>query len=241
MNTNKMNRRFTQHEAFSLIEEYFQSGQRATDFYRSKNMSEWQFYKWRKLYLEVHPEHEASKTPPAKEPSLLQPVTVIGKPSSRRMPRFEIAYPGGVTLRVDEGGNRHHATRGTAHFLISRTMFSLNESQRFYLCLSPTDLRKGFDSLCGLVSSELGRDPLGGEVFIFVNRSRTTIKLLHWERGGLVLYHKRLESGRFSLPRVHSSGKGCSILWRDLVMMVEGISMEKTTRRKRFNIAPKTA
>ena len=98
-----MNRRFTQHEAFSLIEEYFQSGQRATDFYRSKNMSEWQFYKWRKLYLEVHPEHEASKTPPAKEPSLLQPVTVIGKPSSRRMPRFEIAYPGGVTLRVDEG------------------------------------------------------------------------------------------------------------------------------------------
>lgn len=74
-----------------------------------------------------------------------------------------------------------------------------------------------------LVSSELGRDPLGGEVFIFVNRSRTTIKLLHWERGGLVLYHKRLESGRFSLPRVHSSGKGCSILWRDLVMMVEGI------------------
>ncbi len=103
MNTNKMNRRFTQHEAFSLIEEYFQSGQRATDFYRSKNMSEWQFYKWRKLYLEVHPEHEASKTPPAKEPSLFQPVTVIGKPSSRRMPRFEIAYPGGVTLRVDEG------------------------------------------------------------------------------------------------------------------------------------------
>jgi len=70
-----MNRRFTQHEAFSLIEEYFQSGQRATDFYRSKNMSEWQFYKWRKLYLEVHPEHEASKTPPAKEPSLLQLLT----------------------------------------------------------------------------------------------------------------------------------------------------------------------
>lgn len=73
----------------------------------------------------------------------------------------------------------------------------------------------------------IGTRPVRREVFIFVNRSRTTIKLLHWERGGLVLYHKRLESGRFSLPRVHSSGKGCSILWRDLVMMVEGISMEK--------------
>lgn len=236
-----MNRRFTQHEAFSLIEEYFQSGQRATDFYRSKNMSEWQFYKWRKLYLEVHPEHEASKKTPCKGAIPLaagncyrQAVLPADAPVRDRLSRRGNSSRG-------RGGNRHHATRGTAHFLISRTMFSLNESQRFYLCLSPTDLRKGFDSLCGLVSSELGRDPLGGEVFIFVNRSRTTIKLLHWERGGLVLYHKRLESGRFSLPRVHSSGKGCSILWRDLVMMVEGISMEKTTRRKRFNIAPKTA
>ena len=58
MNTNKMNRRFTQHEAFSLIEEYFQSGQRATDFYRSKNMSEWQFYsKHPSNYLLIIPEH----------------------------------------------------------------------------------------------------------------------------------------------------------------------------------------
>lgn len=120
-------------------------------------------------------------------------------------------------------------------------MFSLNESQHFYLCLSPVDLRKGFDSLCGLVTSELGRDPLSGEVFIFMNKYRTTVKLLHWERGGLVLYHKRLESGRFSLPLINSPGKGCGILWRDLVMMVEGISMEKANRRKRFNISPKTA
>lgn len=102
-------------------------------------------------------------------------------------------------------------------------------------------MRKGFDALCGLVSSELGRDPLGGEVFIFVNKSGTTLKLLHWERGGLVLYHKRLESGRFSIPRTGPPGKGCSIHWHDLVMMVEGISMEKTTRRERFNFSSKTA
>lgn len=120
-------------------------------------------------------------------------------------------------------------------------MFSLNESQRFYLCCAPTDLSKGFNSLCGVVSSELGRDPLSGEVFIFMNKQRTTIKLLHWERGGLVLYHKRLESGRFSLPLIDPSGKGCSILWRDLVMMVEGISMGKTTRKKRFNFPSRTA
>jgi len=48
-------------------------------------------------------------------------------------------------------------------------------------------MRKGFDGLCGLVHTELGRRPEGGEVFIFVNRQRDKIKLLHWEEGGFVL------------------------------------------------------
>lgn len=113
-------------------------------------------------------------------------------------------------------------------------MFSLNASQKFYLYTSHADMRKGFDSLCGLVTMEMGRDPLGGEVFIFMNKSRTVIKLLHWERGGPVIYHKRLEKGRFSLPRYDLHTKGYSILWHDLVLMVEGISPENTIRKKRF-------
>lgn len=113
-------------------------------------------------------------------------------------------------------------------------MFSLNESQQFYLCTSSTDLRKGFDSLCGLVSSQMGRDPLSGEVFIFWNKTQTVIKLLHWERGGLVIYHKRLETGRFSLPLYEKEKQCYSILWRDLVLMTEGISVEKVNVRKRF-------
>jgi transposase len=77
-------------------------------------------------------------------------------------------------------------------------MFSLSESDRFWLCPSSQDMRKGFDALSGVVRGEMGGDPLSGEVFIFMNRSRTTIKLLHWERGGLALYHKRLEGGGVS-------------------------------------------
>ncbi|MDR2119043.1 MAG: IS66 family insertion sequence element accessory protein TnpB [Tannerellaceae bacterium] len=61
-------------------------------------------------------------------------------------------------------------------------------------------MRKGFDALSGVVLRDTGREPLCGEVFIFMKRSRTTVKLLHWERGGMVLYHKRLEKGCFSLP-----------------------------------------
>jgi transposase len=120
-------------------------------------------------------------------------------------------------------------------------MFSLNESDRYWLCPSGQDMRKGFDALSGVVRRDMGRDPLTGEVFIFMNRSRTTIKLLHWERGGLVLYHKRLEKGCFSLPVFDKESLCYHLSWRDLVLMVEGISLEKVRRKKRFENITKTA
>lgn len=95
-------------------------------------------------------------------------------------------------------------------------------------------MRKGFDTLCGVVRSQIGRDPLSGEVFIFMNRQRNTIKLLHWERGGLVIYHKRLETGCFERPVYDEGQKSFRMKWSGLVMMVEGLSMENVLQRKRF-------
>jgi len=115
-------------------------------------------------------------------------------------------------------------------------MFGLNESQQYYLCHASCDLRKGFDTLCGVVRSQMGRDPLSGEVFIFVNKSRTTLKLLHWERGGLVVYHKRLERGRFTLPAIDPQAPSYLLRWTDLVLMVEGISFEQAQYGKRFEL-----
>jgi transposase len=63
---------------------------------------------------------------------------------------------------------------------------------------SPTDLRKGFDGLSGLVTEELGQDPLSGDLFLFVNRSQTLAKVLVWDGTGLCVYSKRLEQGRFA-------------------------------------------
>jgi transposase len=97
-------------------------------------------------------------------------------------------------------------------------------------------MRKGFDALSGVVRSEIGRDPLSGEVFIFMNKPRTTIKLLHWERGGFVLYHKRLEEGRFTLPVFDTKTRSYRLRWTDLVLMVEGISLDKIYYRKRYEI-----
>ena len=93
-------------------------------------------------------------------------------------------------------------------------------------------MRKGFDGLSGLVSNELGQSPTNGSVFVFLNKPRNQMKLLHWEAGGLVLYHKRLELGRFSVP-VNLDTKG-NLSWPELVLIVEGISYLELKKRKRF-------
>ena len=67
-------------------------------------------------------------------------------------------------------------------------MFNLNENNRFVMSRNPMDLRKGVDSLCGAIRS-CHLDPLNGDVYVFSNRSRTVLKLLHWERGGYTLYY----------------------------------------------------
>lgn len=75
-------------------------------------------------------------------------------------------------------------------------MFNLNENHRFVMSQQPSDMRAGVNKLCGEVRS-VGMDPTNGDVYVFVGSSRKLMKLLHWERGGYVMYYKRLEQGRF--------------------------------------------
>jgi transposase len=67
-----------------------------------------------------------------------------------------------------------------------------------YAYAQPTDMRKGFDGLSALVTEGLQRDPLNGDVYIFVSRDRVRAKVLHWDGTGLCIYAKRLERGRFA-------------------------------------------
>ena len=95
-------------------------------------------------------------------------------------------------------------------------------------------MRKGMNSLCGVVQNQMGYDVRLGDVFIFISGNRTTIKLLHAEDGGLVLYMKRLEEGTFRLPSYDPKSRSYPMEWRDLVMMVEGIREDPCTRLKRL-------
>jgi transposase len=113
-------------------------------------------------------------------------------------------------------------------------MFSLGSSHRYYLYKEPVDMRKGFDGLGGIVRNTMEKEPTSGEVFVFLNRGRNLIKLLHWEQGGFVIYYKRLEKGTFVPPAVSSGSQ--SIRWPELVMMVEGIQVEKFRQKPRYTI-----
>lgn len=113
-------------------------------------------------------------------------------------------------------------------------MFSLNDTMRYFLCPGKTDMRKGMNSLCGVVQNQMGYDVRMGDVFIFISRNRTTIKLLHAEDGGLVLYMKRLEEGTFRMPAYDPESRSYPMDWRDLVMMVEGIREDPDSRLKRL-------
>lgn len=113
-------------------------------------------------------------------------------------------------------------------------MFALSDSHSFYLYLHPTDMRKSFDSLCGLVVNDLGDRPDNGSVYIFINKLRDKCKLLHWQRGGFVLYYKRLEKGSFELPRYDKRVKSLVLSYAQLVLLIDGLSIGHLQSRKRY-------
>lgn len=113
-------------------------------------------------------------------------------------------------------------------------MFHLHSSLKYYLYPLPVDMRKSFYTLSGIVSSGMNHNVRNGGVFIFVNRDQTIMKILHMEYAGLVIYHKKLESGRFKLPAFDENTTTLTMNWHDLMMMVQRVKMkQERLKRKR--------
>ena len=114
-------------------------------------------------------------------------------------------------------------------------MFNLGRERRYWLYSEPTDMRKSFHTLCGLVRNKIGGDPMNGDVYIFVNKRRNRVKLLHYETGGMVIYAKMLDRGTFGMPIPGSKDVvTSSIKWEDLLKMVEGIMSDPDSRQARL-------
>ena len=115
-------------------------------------------------------------------------------------------------------------------------LFGISGNARLFLYCLPADMRKGFDGLGGLVINKLGQNPLSGDIFIFVNRTRTLVKILVWDQTGFTIWHKRLEQGTFEMPQVEKSQLSVEITRQKLMLILEGISLKDIQTRKRFSL-----
>lgn len=96
------------------------------------------------------------------------------------------------------------------------------------------DMRKGFDSLSGIVSSQMELDPTNGYMFVFFNKNRTLVKILSWDIDGFYIYYKRLEKGTFKRPTACYNVPNYEITQDELYMILRGIDFEKSKKRKRY-------
>ena len=109
-------------------------------------------------------------------------------------------------------------------------MLTLPPSVRIYLAVEPIDLRRGHDGLSAIVQAQWGMDLFAGHLFVFLGRRADRCKILFWDRGGLVLYYKRLERGRFRTPRVTSDGRAIEMDATELAMLLDGIDVKRVRR-----------
>lgn len=112
-------------------------------------------------------------------------------------------------------------------------MLSLPSSVRIYFFAAPTDMRKGFDGLSSLVCAS-GLDLFSGHLFVFVSRRGDRAKILMWERGGFVLWYKRLEKGCFRRPKVTAGQVQIRLEPDQLTLLLEGIDLQSVRRPKRW-------
>jgi transposase len=113
-------------------------------------------------------------------------------------------------------------------------LFGISGKARMFMYSGPADMCKGFDGLSGLVTNKLGHDPLSGDIFIFINRTRTLIKLLVWDQSGFAIWHKRLEQGTFEMPAIDPKTQSIEIDHQKLMLILEGISLKNIHLRKRW-------
>lgn len=114
-------------------------------------------------------------------------------------------------------------------------MLSIPPSISLYLYNAPTDMRKGFDGLSGIVREQFQADPLDGSLYLFINRRRDRLKILHWDGSGFWLYYRLLEAGTFEVLK--SDNPCLQIDSTQLAMLLGGVSLVTAKRRKRYRRA----
>lgn len=116
-------------------------------------------------------------------------------------------------------------------------MISVAATSRIFVFTEPTDMRKSFHGLSGIVAKHFDVDLLSGHLFLFLNRRRDCIKILAWDRDGLAIWYKRLEAGTFEFASLAGEKSSLEIDHVKLSMLLSGIEIASAKRRKRYQIA----
>lgn len=104
-------------------------------------------------------------------------------------------------------------------------MWALSSRVKVYLASGAVDGRKGAGGLMALVQGVLKEDPYSGHAFVFLGRRNDLVKVLLWDRGGFVLLCKRLEQGRFKLPKVDAGAQSIHLSGVQLSMLLDGMDV----------------
>lgn len=112
-------------------------------------------------------------------------------------------------------------------------MFFPESRVRVWLYTRPTDMRKSFDGLAALVKNALGEDPTSGHLFVFINRRRSQMKVLYFDRSGYCLWSKRLEQGHFQ--SWSDGSEKMALDWTRLKLLLEGIDLRERRQFRRYS------
>ncbi len=113
-------------------------------------------------------------------------------------------------------------------------MLHLSAAEQYYFYNQVTDMHKGCYGLCGIVQNELKKNILLGDVFVFINKRHSQIKLLQWDSDGFALYEKRLEKGTFETPGNAQNSTGILLTHLQLQHILQGIVLKSVQHKKRY-------
>jgi len=108
-------------------------------------------------------------------------------------------------------------------------MLGVGKSQRVFVCQEPIDMRKSFEGLAYLTREVIKQDPLSGYLFMFVNRTKSSMKILYWDKSGYAIWYKRLQKGRFS------TGGSVELTYTEMMCVLDGLEFDKMPRKVRFS------
>lgn len=104
---------------------------------------------------------------------------------------------------------------------------------KIYVASQPCDMRNGPDGLAALVRQQ-GLNVFAGHLFVFLSKTCDRVKILYWERGGFVVWYKRLERGCFKMPNCEKEAPNVALDPSQLALLLEGLDLSKVRRPPRW-------